>query len=674
MSGESAEESIASASVLVDGCRVPELEDKDGPRDWDWLAWTLPEREVASVRNCDNQHQRLIATATGDYFEILLTNELPEDPKNRLRFSTYVDGVVISKLLMRAQRERVLEGQQLIAGEQRGVRRMRFAPLRPESSREGLAEARSSQAGRIDIIVREVFSAERRVPKDTAFAPPPDTSLAATLGNAEKKRVFGQEAAFDDKVEINPSGWGKCRSNYDQDNVLATFSFRYAAIEGLQIAKTNPKAWQDWQWHQIEAARVASRELRKSLRGGFAVTEPPSYLFSSRLSPLAGAGAPRAIGDAAALDAKLRGEGFKLAGEASSFFAACSRQLCGTAQLAGYIEHVVVEELVKCERFPRKREDRYTKHEIRQQKDWYFDNEFGRLFRAGKSPIKTAKQWLEFVKARRAAHGTLAAGQIYDDALARSDEPPPLVPGDHVLVRAAKGAELEESPAKGRSKKVARKSTAGKAPRKQLITKAVRASFEVEMDEQDKEDKMLIVPTKEQLVDYEAVVLAAGTTDSEVQVKQVGSSHTETLSRNSKRLGVGVTSRRGAAVAEMQVEMFAQAFSNVFGVMLYLLMVSGQDKNLRVVRVMPRPGRRVLINGVAVAHLGGAFDSIQRHHDIIEIGDESDEDEAPLPAPRKKSRTAKFSKFKKEPGGIKAEVKTERPKTKAPKTKKRRRK
>ena len=306
--------------------------------------------------------------------------------------------------------------------------------------------------------------------------------------------------------------------------------------------------------------------------------------------------------------------------------------------------------------------------------DETFEDEYGYLYRGAKSPIKTAKAWLEFVKARRAAHGTLAAGQIYDDDLALSDEPPPLVPGDHVLVRAAKGAELEESPAKGRSKKVARKSTAGKAPRKQLITKAVRASFEVEMDEQDKEDKMLIVPTKEQLVDYEAVVLAAGTTDSEVQVKQVGSSHTETLSRNSKRLGVGVTSRRGAAVAEMQVEMFAQAFSNVFGVMLYLLMVSGQDKNLRVVRVMPRPGRRVLINGVAVAHLGGAFDSIQRHHDIIEIGDESDEDEAPLPAPRKKSRTAKFSKFKKEPGGVKAEVKTERPKTKAPKTKKRRRK
>ena len=122
----------------------------------------------------------------------------------------------------------------------------------------------------------------------------------------------------------------------------------------------------------------------------------------------------------------------------------------------------------------------------------------------------------------------MAANQIYDDDLARSSDPPPLVPFDHVLVRAAQGSD----------------------------------------------------------VDYEAVVLAAGSTDTEVRVKQVGSAHTETLSRNSKRLGVGLASRRGAAVAEMQVEVFAQAFSNVFGVMLYLLMVSGQDKNLRVVRVM----------------------------------------------------------------------------------------
>ena len=692
-------------AVLVDGCRMPELEDKDsGPRDWGWLAWDHSAREVASVVSCPNQHQRLIATTTNDYFEILLKNDKRwtygdgDHAKAALRFVTYVDGHIMEKLLVDPGDESVIEGQDVSSDKRYGIRRMRFAPLRPESSREGAATAaRASQAGRIDVIVRAVrsityededdgydsfgypidSSSEEEDEADMGFKPPPDSSQAATLGNAEKKRLFGLEAAFDDEVAFGAeikSTRTKCFVDYDQDAVVATFSFRYAAIEGLQISKTNPKAWQDWQWHQIEAARVASRELRKSLRGGFAVTEPPSYLFSSRLSSLEGAGAPRAVGDAAALDAALRGEGFKLAGEASSIFAACSRQLCGTAGLAGYVEHAVVEELVACERFPRKKDWVHGDYEVRMDRDETFEDEYGYLYRSAKSPIKTAKAWLEFVKARRAAHGTLAAGQIYDDDLALSDEPPPLVPGDHVLVRAAKGAELEESPAKGRSKKVARKSTAGKAPRKQLITKAVRASFEVEMDEQDKEDKMLIVPTKEQLVDYEAVVLAAGTTDSEVQVKQVGSSHTETLSRNSKRLGVGVTSRRGAAVAEMQVEMFAQAFSNVFGVMLYLLMVSGQDKNLRVVRVMPRPGRRVLINGVAVAHLGGAFDSIQRHHDIIEIGDESDEDEAPLPAPRKKSRTAKFSKFKKEPGGVKAEVKTERPKAKAPKTKKRRRK
>ncbi|KAH8069743.1 hypothetical protein JL721_5632 [Aureococcus anophagefferens] len=582
---------------------------------------------VLSVRECENQHQRLIATATDDYFEVLVTNDQPlalsSEDENLLRFSTYVDGLRIDNLIVDPQTDAIIQGQHVSSSRQFGVRRMRFAPLRPDSSREGAArDVPASQAGRVDVIVRQVRSIEmdedfgydpwidhrhygssdEDEDEDAGFAPAPDTSLAATLGNAEKKRVFGQEAAFDDQVATGgalKATRSKCTVVYDVDSVLATFSFRYAAIEGLQISKTNPKAWQDWQWHQIEEARVASRELRKSLRGGSAVTEPPSYLF-----------------------------------------------------------RVVVEELVKCERFPRKSEGKgYTKHEIRQQKDWYFDNEYGRLFRAGKSPIKTAKQWLEFVKARRAAHdGAMAANQIYDDALARSDDPPPLVPGDHVLVRAAKGAELEESP-KGRSKKIARKSYAGMAPRKQLAT---MYHEKMAVLQKEKDAKLLVVPTKEQLIDYEAVVLAAGTTDSEVQVKQVGSAHTETLSRNSKRLGVGLASRRGAAVAEMQVEIFAQAFSNVFGVMLYLLMVSGSDKKLRVVRVMPRPGRRVLINGIAVAHLGGAFDSIERHNEIIEIqsGDESDEDDAPpapAPPPRKKSRTSKSAKFKADPGAVKSE-------------------
>ncbi|KAH8045385.1 hypothetical protein JL722_14282 [Aureococcus anophagefferens] len=431
-------DAIASASVLVDGCRMPELEDKDSGRGTG-TSWRGIFSEVKSVRECENQHQRLIATATDDYFEVLVTNDQPlalsSEDENLLRFSA---------------------------------------------------------------------------------------------------------------------------SHF----------------------KTNPKAWQDWQWHQIEEARVASRELRKSLRGGFAVTEPPSYLFSSRLSPLEGAGAPRAVGDAAALDAALRGEGFKLAGEASSFFAACSRQLCGTAGLAGYVERVVVEAR-QMRALPERREESYTKHEIRQQKDWYFDNEYGRLFRAGKSPIKT-KQWLEF--ARRAARATaMAANQIYDDALARSDDPPPLVPGDHL---------------------------------------ATMYHEKMAVLQKEKDAKLLVVPTKEQLIDYEAVVLAAAPRTRRSRSSR-SAARTETLSRNSKRLGVGA-SRRGAAVAEMQVEIFAQAFSNVFGVMLYLLMVSGSDKKLRVVR----------------------------------SGDESDEDDAPPappPPPRKKSRTSKSAKFKADPGAVKSE-------------------
>ena len=54
-----------------------------------------------------------------------------------------------------------------------------------------------------------------------------------------------------------------------------------------------------------------------------------------------------------------------------------------------------------------------------------------------------------------------------------------------------------------------------------------------------------------------------------------------------------------------------------------------------MVRVEPRNGRRVLINGYAIAHLGGvAFDSVTRHHDVIEIqsDDESEEDVDVKPA------------------------------------------
>ena len=94
-----------------------------------------------------------------------------------------------------------------------------------------------------------------------------------------------------------------------------------------------------------------------------------------------------------------------------------------------------------------------------------------------------------------------------------------------------------------------------------------------------------------------------------------------------------------------------------------MLCVTGRSRKLRVTRVEPRPGRRVLINGYAVAHLGGvAFDSITRHHEVIEI--QSDEEEgddeepepeperepSPEPRPRKRARRAR----------VKTEVKAER--------------
>ena len=79
--------------------------------------------------------------------------------------------------------------------------------------------------------------------------------------------------------------------------------------------------------------------------------------------------------------------------------------------------------------------------------------------------------------------------------------------------------------------------------------------------------------------------------------------------------------------------------------------VTGKKKQLRVVRVEPRNGRRVLINGYAIAHLGGvAYDSVTRHHDVIEIqsGSESEEeaDVKPDPEPPAKRQRARKPKRK----------------------------
>ena len=62
----------------------------------------------------------------------------------------------------------------------------------------------------------------------------------------------------------------------------------------------------------------------------------------------------------------------------------------------------------------------------------------------------------------------------------------------------------------------------------------------------------------------------------------------------------------------------------------------------------------MLINGYAIAHLGGvAFDSVTRHHDVIEIrsDDESEEDVDVKPDPEppaKRQRAAPPGRVKRE--------------------------
>ena len=118
-------------AVLVDGCRMPVLEDKDsGPRDWGGLAWDHSAREVAAVVSCPNQHQRLIATTTNDYFEILLKNHKRwtygdgDHAKAALRFVTYVDGHIMEKLLVDPGDESVIEGQDVSSDKRSEKRRL----------------------------------------------------------------------------------------------------------------------------------------------------------------------------------------------------------------------------------------------------------------------------------------------------------------------------------------------------------------------------------------------------------------------------------------------------------------------------------------------------------------------------------------------------------------------
>ena len=207
---------------------------------------------------------------------------------------------------------------------------------------------------------------------------------------------------------------------------------------------------------------------------------------------------------------------------------------------------------------------------------------------------------------RRAAKGSVRVGAKYDDALALKDDPPPLVAGDLVQVEAV---EADEE-----------------------LGEAGEAGYEASVQPSSAQNVVL-------------KPLGAG----EVMLK-----------RNDWRLGGGgLATRRGAAVVEMQHAIFLQAFADAFGVRVFMLCVTGRSRKLRVTRVEPRPGRRVLINGYAVAHLGGvAFDSITRHHEIIEIASDDEEEEeeeeperepSPEPPPRRAAAARFASRLKSRP-------------------------
>ena len=350
-----------SAHVLVDGRAVPELSDPDStPRDWAFLRTAATNGQVSpeAAAACA-QSKCLVATTAGTRFEVVVVNAT----RHHLCVDTFVDGKKIDSLslfgehaardeqtgaygpderyMWTARIEGDYVGATTASIATNAVRPMRFAQLRQVE--EGGPATRdfgaASQAGRIDVVARVIEDLGDK--KLMAAAPGSARGEDAQATGATKKDIFGLGTSYGDAIATaaNSSEYGAMRTPRVSRDCFATFSFRYAAIEALHIAKTTPKAWLDRETALIEAARQSSRDLRRHLRAGFAISEPPTYLFSSKLSPLAGPGAPKAVADSAKLDKALRGEGFKLVGEPRSLFDALSHQLCGTHQLSRYVEH-----------------------------------------------------------------------------------------------------------------------------------------------------------------------------------------------------------------------------------------------------------------------------------------------------------------------------------------------
>ena len=398
--------SQTSCYILVDGRKVMEMQDADAaPRDWEWLRRRPREKSdvVERTTAAPRQTQCLIAVEAGQYFEIYVGNARSDDISTRV----YVDGALVSKKMI--DRPSTPAGKACCGissssyddnARRTGYKqKMRFAPIAardpggPAVVDYGAAQPESQQ-GRIDVVVYRQIAPAR--PKQATISRQAGSMTTAAAAGGGKKNVFGMGAAFDAPQRSS------ARTVYvtEKDPTpIATYSFRYAAIEALHLAKTTPKVWLDGQTAEIDATRLRSREMRSALRAGYAITEPPTYLWTTELSPLGGARAPRAVAAVSELDSKLRSEGFKLCGEARGLFDALSHQLCGTHQLSKYVEHVVIEEIERREAGDGNDKKLYPGGE------WCGD-EYGKLFRPSKSPLREYEDWRDFVASRRAAKGS----------------------------------------------------------------------------------------------------------------------------------------------------------------------------------------------------------------------------------------------------------------------------
>ena len=266
-----------SAHVLVDGRAVPELADPDTtPRDWAFLRTAATNGQVSpeAAAACA-QSKCLVATTAGTRFEVVVVNAT----RHHLCVDTFVDGRKIDSLslfgehaardeqtgpygpgeryMWTARIEGDYVGATTASIATNAVRPMRFAQLRQVE--EGGPATRdfgaASQAGRIDVVARVIENLGDK--KLMAAAPGSARGEDAQATGATKKDIFGLGTSYGDAIATaaNSSEYGAMRTPRVSRDCFATFSFRYAAIEALHIAKTTPKAWLDRETALTAAAK-----------------------------------------------------------------------------------------------------------------------------------------------------------------------------------------------------------------------------------------------------------------------------------------------------------------------------------------------------------------------------------------------------------------------------------